>query len=684
MWFKTLSILICAVSAMLSTVPLNAQENPSIDEPVYLRDVTRAQETVARTALLREAVAERGTIEIIVGLSTPIAVPEIVGASQHRAQKAAFREAAASLSSRVFGETSTKDQFRPFDVIPFAVMTVNPTQLERVLSDPAVDTVQVNARLELNLRLKQMVDIVEADYMWSGRRAKKGKGQTIAVIDDGFDRNLPSLTKSIVHEACYSFTDNGRLACVANKKGKRKKNSKGKGASWGCKESAAIWAKKNKNRDKPKYCGSHGNWTGSTAAAQSTKTKNNKFWNGIAPKADLFLVRLVADDQATIAKAIEYILKKRKKFKISATTMSIGLVRRSSECTGTATIIEAAITALVDAGVPFFNSAGNDKSNLDIDFPGCLKNVVSVGASKENDKAIAGFSDTNHLVEMLAPADKVSFFKSGKTSSGTSYSTPAVAAGYALLKAANKKKDKDEILNAMRCTGKSLSRDGTEVAVPRIDLKKAHNFLQDPNPELRWDFKSTDEALGWNKLYGDWEIYKGAFKLPAIDEYALAILLNDVCFENFELEIRMRRDATADEYGAPLGLILVEEGKLSQEKSEDRLFKGWLWRANNEVDGFSNSYVTKLSGAKFNKNGAVTSGNYSTICYDEADTSLGGFDIYKARVLNGKVEFYLNGSKICSSVEQQSGLKSFGIIAHTRDVVDSSDIFVDYVSIRGL
>jgi len=671
----------------LGVLTAGAQEERRPGPVIHLQDTDRTQQAGGELSALRELVSVQGRADIIVGLTTPISAPEVVGKATYRAQKRAFRDAADALSGRVFAEPPKKKQFRPFSVVPYVAMTVTPSELERVLAATAVDTVQAEGKIPIVPRLNEMVDLTQADYMWSGKRANKGKGHAIAVIDIGFDTNLPSMKKRIVHEACFTDLAQSIFGCVVNDKGDRKTKAIGKGAAWGCKDSAAIWAKKNKKRKVPKYCFRHGTQAASAAAATAAKVKNfPAFENGFAPKANLVLVREAGGRTKDLVKSIEHVFKKRKDFKIRATTMSIGLGRATGTCKQGQYLpaVEAAIAMLVDSGVPFFNSAGNDGSNKDIDYPGCLENVVSVGASEESDKKIAKFSDTSHGVDFLAPGDKIGLLDIKDTISGTSFTAPAVAAGYTLLKAANKKKKPDEILSAMSCTGKQLSRKGTDVALPRIDLKKAHQLLQDSKPKLSWNFEDEDDALGWVSHFADWEVKGGNLVLGLHPDLFHAFVFNDLCFEDFELEVRMRNDA--DDADVRRGIFLAEEAKQTNKDPKKRKYSGIWWILEDAEFSFLayfNEIVFNVDGDTSHKFESVV-----TLCRvtDATPLATGEYNTHKVVVKGNTVSVFANGEQICSEDFEGSGFKSFGIYAETRDFpwVEPGEWHVDRVSMKGL
>jgi len=254
-------------------------------------------------------------------------------------------------------------------------------------------------------------------------------GMTVAGVDNGIDRKRPSLKGRIVHEACISSRSLG--GSVRGIKTDPKREMFGPGAGWGCRLTAAEWARRNRELEVPRYCFTHGTEVASALAARNAQPRGHPlFLKGIAPKIDIFFVRMTLPEYhlSTIAKIFEHVFNKRREFGIDAVTMSIKLGRNEDECEGRAPVIEAAINKLTDAGIPFFNSSGNDASSEEIDYPGCLMNVVSVAASTESAKKITKFSDTNHLVELLSPANQFKISTTAMGVHGPSFASPAAAA----------------------------------------------------------------------------------------------------------------------------------------------------------------------------------------------------------------------------------------------------------------
>lgn len=113
--------------------------------------------------------------------------------------------------------------------------------------------------------------------------------------------------------------------------------------------------------------------------------------------------------------------------------MSWGIAKESNA-------LKTAIDAASNAGCILIAAVGNDR-NATLRYPAAYDNVIGVGATGKNDQVCA-FSQRNNTVAVCAPGEEIfSLYNENKSNlgrgSGTSFSTPMVAAVAALLKEAN-------------------------------------------------------------------------------------------------------------------------------------------------------------------------------------------------------------------------------------------------------
>jgi subtilisin family serine protease len=140
----------------------------------------------------------------------------------------------------------------------------------------------------------------------------------------------------------------------------------------------------------------------------------------------------------------------------------------------------SAVARLRDAGVMVFASAGNNSSTTQMAAPGCLRDVISVGATTSSD-AVASFSNTSSTTDMLGPGVNVVSDAIGggtTTASGTSMASPVAAACAALLRQRLTSATASQIESAMESTGVPVTRYGA--TFPRIDCDGAFASLDRP------------------------------------------------------------------------------------------------------------------------------------------------------------------------------------------------------------
>lgn len=127
------------------------------------------------------------------------------------------------------------------------------------------------------------------------------------------------------------------------------------------------------------------------------------------------------------------------------------------------------------AGVLVVSSAGNDWAN-ETNYPGGYSAVLNVGSTQDND-ARSLFSNWDSTVAIAAPGERLKSCAPGTSSYntngfGTSYSTPLVVAGAALLWAADPTLTVDEVETLLISTGQPTTG-FTQGDVPRLDIGAA-------------------------------------------------------------------------------------------------------------------------------------------------------------------------------------------------------------------
>lgn len=195
-------------------------------------------------------------------------------------------------------------------------------------------------------------------------------------------------------------------------------------------------------------------------------------------------IRAFTDDQMN---ALEWIADNYTAYNICSANMSLGGGQSMTHCDSEP--LFPIITMLRGLGVVTVIASGNNGFDDSVSFPACISTAVAVGSVSSTDQ-ISGFS--NHgpgtLVDLLAPGESIlsAYGISGGSifyafATGTSMATPHVAAAFALLKSGFPDASVDEIEEALKQTGVTVTDDVTGLTGPRIQIDEAIKFLTPPD-----------------------------------------------------------------------------------------------------------------------------------------------------------------------------------------------------------
>ena len=419
----------------------------------------RASSTVQA---LRASAVKAGSVRVIVGFRVPFAPAASLSAAEAQQQTPENASAATTLRGRFSAAIARAPlHYRAFDSIPFMALDVTPAELDRLAADPAV--LSLTPDLEMKPNLDVSVPLIRAPEAWA--QGYSGHDQVIAIIDSGVDKTHQFLAGKVVSEACYASDCPGGLGY-----------STASDSGLPCKAADCL----------------HGTHVAGIAAGYLSPS-----FAGVAPSAGLISIRVfsgsaganMTGSMSDVVKALEHVFDLRNDYDIAAVNMSLGstTVTSGSYCDGLSPAFTAQIAQLRAAGIVSVIASGNDSKTSAISFPACISSAVSVGsvsdqswgtclgASTAVDK-VACYSNSAPILTLLAPGSPINSSVPGggyKVEHGTSMAAPHVAGAIAVIRDKAPDASVDDIVAALRRTGKPVTDDRNGVVTPRIDVKAA-------------------------------------------------------------------------------------------------------------------------------------------------------------------------------------------------------------------
>lgn len=161
-------------------------------------------------------------------------------------------------------------------------------------------------------------------------------------------------------------------------------------------------------------------------------------------------------NEATVTNALSWVLANKDKYNIKSVSMSQGhhnLSPLTDYCPSTPNT-RSLIQSLTTSGIATFFPAGNGRDYKRLDWPACITESISVGATDQYD-GVAIYSNFDPLrLDFYALGNMKVTLPGGKTTNGagSSISTQVAATQWTVLKSAKPSLTQDEIINLLSKT----------------------------------------------------------------------------------------------------------------------------------------------------------------------------------------------------------------------------------------
>jgi subtilisin len=355
----------------------------------------------------------------------------------------------------------------PIAGLPLIVLELNADQLRQLVAAGLISDVIEDVPKPPTLQ--DSIPLVNADG--AAVLGATGAGQTIAILDTGVDAAHPFFGGRVVAEACFSSNSTANGSTTVCPGGDTASTKVGSAAPCG-----------NARCD-------HGTHVAGIAAGSGANRR------GVAPEANIIAVQVYslfkdspggpqpcanqnlaspcihAFDSDTI-RALQQVFDWRNNFTIASVNMSFGGGNFTNCDTDSH---KGLIDQLRDARIATVISSGNEGSSTGVSAPGCITTAISVGATTKAD-AVAVFSNSADVLHLLAPGDNITSSVPGggfAQKSGTSMAAPHVAGAVAALRSVKNDLTVDQIEQALKSTGVSITDTRNNLTRPRINVGAA-------------------------------------------------------------------------------------------------------------------------------------------------------------------------------------------------------------------
>ncbi len=370
---------------------------------------------------------------------------------------------------------------KPIGQLPMATAVVTAEGLEALKDDPNVAYV-----VKDELRKPSLVDSVK--LIGAAKHAEAGfggKGVTVAILDSGIDRNHLAFPKAIRSEGCFSSTVNTSEGNSVSLCPGGEGRVYGKGAAAPCDMNFSDGC-------------FHGTHVAGIVAGRAVELEDGRVVTGVAPEAGLIVAQVfsgfsgeacgenggncISAWDSDIIAALEWVYRKRDKFKIAAVNMSLGGGYFPQACDAESPYAEI-FQRLRQANIAPVVAAGNESFKDGVSAPACNSAAISVSATSKDGKIDESYSNVAPTVTLAAfGSDIISAFPGNQymQASGTSMAAPHVAGVFALLRQEFPDMSVNDMVKLLRKTGRTVKDSRTGTKLKRVDLARINPGGDDP------------------------------------------------------------------------------------------------------------------------------------------------------------------------------------------------------------
>ena len=346
--------------------------------------------------------------------------------------------------------------------LPAMVKNVDKRELERILKTNSVAGVYEDFAVEPSLtHSNPMIGSFQTYHS-----SNNGRGQVVAVLDNGFDSSHPFLRGKIIAEGCFSLAGEcpgGEKVVIA--------------------PGAAKPACETCN---------HGTHVAGIVGGSRLKLSNGEVIQGVAPDVKIVALKVLDANNGSVVPvllALDWLYSLSQKMPLSAINLSLGSKEQAYEqqCDQVMPVFYELFQRFRQLGTAVFVASGNDSYSHAISAPACVSNAISVGAVGKQG-AVAYYSNANKFLNVLAPGGMMKKSAEGGIvssvpgggfgySQGTSMAAPHVAGAWALLKSDYPQASYAQLYEALISSAPKVRDNRNYLSYPVISTASAREVL---------------------------------------------------------------------------------------------------------------------------------------------------------------------------------------------------------------